>query len=161
MQRFDVCSDPVVSLDICPKSCGLCPSTTSPAPVLCLDTFGNCGYLKQHFNICADADVAKQSGCGKTCGLCGQSNIGINSSNQNTESANGGDYLKFYRPLELIGIYFEIKRKRHINNTWPRVYKLFFILNSAEHEISLLINMKMPTKAGNFSCSVMFSKKKK
>ena len=33
------------------------------------------------------------------------------------QSADGGGCLKFYRPLELIGIYFEIKKKAQINNT--------------------------------------------
>ena len=32
----------------------------------------------------------------------------------------------------------------------PRGYKHFFMLNSAEMKISLLINMKMPTKVGIF-----------
>ena len=48
---------------------------------------------------------------------------------------------------------------------WPRGYKKFFMLSLAEHEFSLLINMKMPTNIGififirEFSCSAMFSKK--
>ena len=75
-QRFNVCSDPVVSRDICPKSCSLCSTTTTPVPVPCIDTFGNCAYLKQHFNICADANVARQSGCKRTCGLCSHDNKG-------------------------------------------------------------------------------------
>ena len=33
--------------------------------------------------------------------------------NQGTESADGGDRLKFYRTLELIGIDVEIKKKSH------------------------------------------------
>ena len=53
-----------------------------------------------------------------------------------------------------------------IHTVWPRGYKTFFMLNSAEHEnfsankyenannscmkISLLINMKMPTIVGIF-----------
>ena len=43
---------------------------------------------------------------------------------------------------------------------------MFFVLNSAEHEIFLLINMKMPTIVGIFIficreilCSAVFSKK--
>ena len=33
--------------------------------------------------------------------------------------------------------------------TWPRGYKIFlFMLNSTEHEIFLLINVKMPTTVG-------------
>ena len=31
---------------------------------------------------------------------------------------------------------------------WPRGYKTIFMLNSAEHEIILLINVKMPTMVG-------------
>ena len=31
---------------------------------------------------------------------------------------------------------------------WPRGYKTFFMLNSTEHEIFLLINVKMPTIIG-------------
>ena len=32
--------------------------------------------------------------------------------NKSTESADGDCYLKFYTPLELIGIYTEIKKKK-------------------------------------------------
>ena len=32
--------------------------------------------------------------------------------------------------------------------TWPRDYKTFFMLNSTEHEIFLLINVKMPAIVG-------------
>ena len=32
--------------------------------------------------------------------------------NQSTESADGGDCLKFYKSLELIGIYAETKKKK-------------------------------------------------
>ena len=32
--------------------------------------------------------------------------------NQSTESADGGSCLKFYRPLELIGIYIKIEKKK-------------------------------------------------
>ena len=32
--------------------------------------------------------------------------------------------------------------------TGPKVIKLFFMLNSVEHEIYLLINVKMPTIVG-------------
>ena len=35
---------------------------------------------------------------------------------------------------------------------WPRSYITFFMLNSAEHEIFLLINMKIPTIVGIFIC---------
>ena len=31
---------------------------------------------------------------------------------------------------------------------WPRGYTTFFMLNSIEHEIFLLINVKMPTVVG-------------
>ena len=31
---------------------------------------------------------------------------------------------------------------------WPQGYKTFFMLNSTEHEIFLLINVKMPTTVG-------------
>ena len=31
---------------------------------------------------------------------------------------------------------------------WPRGYKTYFILNSAEHDIFLLINVEMPTIVG-------------
>ena len=34
------------------------------------------------------------------------------------------------------------------SETRPRGYKTFFMLNSAEHEIFLLINVKMPTTVG-------------
>ena len=33
-------------------------------------------------------------------------------------------------------------------DTWARGYKTFFMLNSTEHEIFLLINVKMPTIVG-------------
>ena len=32
---------------------------------------------------------------------------------------------------------------------WPWGYKTFFMLNSAEHEIFLLINVEMPTVVGS------------
>ena len=58
-------------------------------------------------------------------------------------------------------------------NIWPRGYKTFFMLNSAEHENFSVnkyenanFNMKMPTKVGifiliaeKFPCSAIFSKK--
>ena len=34
------------------------------------------------------------------------------------------------------------------NMIWPRGYNTFFMLNSTEHEIFLLINVKMPTIVG-------------
>ena len=42
--------------------------------------------------------------------------------------------------------------------TWPRGYKTFFMLNSAEHEI--FSANKYENLAEKFSCSAMFSKKK-
>ena len=36
----------------------------------------------------------------------------------------------------------------HVSIARPRGYKTFFILNSAEHEIILLRNVKMPTIVG-------------
>ena len=36
-------------------------------------------------------------------------------------------------------------------DSWPRCYKTFFILNSAEHEIILLINVKLPAIVGNLT----------
>ena len=35
----------------------------------------------------------------------------------------------------------------HLGAVWPRGYKKNFMLNSAEHETFLLINVKMPTTA--------------
>ena len=33
-------------------------------------------------------------------------------------------------------------------HSWPEVIKLFFMLDSVEHEIFLLINVQMPTVVG-------------
>ena len=41
--------------------------------------------------------------------------------NQSTQSADGGGCLKFYRPLELIGIYVQIKKKKKKSHTGPRL----------------------------------------
>ena len=43
------------------------------------------------------------------------------------------------------------------------VIKLFFMLNSAEHELTLLINVKMPTSVGQkcISISLKLSQKKR
>ena len=40
---------------------------------------------------------------------------------------------------------------------WPLGYKTFFVLISAEQEIFLLINMKMPTIVGMFILLLVFS----
>ena len=37
------------------------------------------------------------------------------------------------------------KTTKTFNDFWPRDYKIFFMLNSAEHEIFPANNMKMPT----------------
>ena len=34
------------------------------------------------------------------------------------------------------------------SSSWPRGYKTFFILNSTDHELILLINVRMPTIYG-------------
>ena len=59
----------------------------------------------------------------------------------------------------------ELRAKLRSCKTRPRGYKTFFMLISAEHGISLLVNMKMPTIVGififickTFSCSAIFSK---
>ena len=45
----------------------------------------------------------------------------------------------------LLNIKFKLKLTSSEEAVWPLGYKPFFILNSAEHEIILLINVKMPT----------------
>ena len=42
--------------------------------------------------------------------------------------------------------------KRHISDNRARGYKTFFMLHSTEHEISPLINVKMPTIVGILTC---------
>ena len=52
-------------------------------------------------------------------------------------------------PLRNVGIgteQFNVKGNRVVNGTSrPRGYKTFFMLNSTEDEIFLLVNVKMPT----------------
>ena len=49
---------------------------------------------------------------------------------------------------EMAGCQLELPRQIPWNQTRPRGYKTFFILNSAEHEIYPAHNVKMPTIVG-------------
>ena len=54
------------------------------------------------------------------------------------------------RKQSIIALYFEYENELKLYKLEARLrgYKTFFILNSAEHEFILLINVKMPTIVG-------------
>ncbi|XP_021354556.1 uncharacterized protein LOC110451038 isoform X2 [Mizuhopecten yessoensis] len=63
MNRTAICADKHAATALCPRACGLCPST-------CRDTSDLCAYLNQTISLCSNPDMVKYVGCLSTCSMC-------------------------------------------------------------------------------------------